>query len=62
MKQKIKKLMSHPLFSGSAIMFVGNMGSKLQKINIYLRLGIYLSLAIIAVIAQSLFFRGYFVS
>jgi len=36
--------------------------ASLQKINFYLRLGIYLSLAIIAVIAQALFFRGYFVS
>ncbi|MDP3917978.1 MAG: hypothetical protein Q8Q30_02280 [Candidatus Woesebacteria bacterium] len=33
-----------------------------EKMNKYLRLGIYLSLAIIAVIAQALFFRGYFVS
>lgn len=34
----------------------------LEKTNIYLRLGIYLFLAIIAVIAQTLFFRGYFIS
>lgn len=33
-----------------------------EKMNKYLRLGIYVVMAIIAVIAQSLFFRGYFVS
>ncbi len=34
----------------------------LEKRNKYLRLGIYLSLTIIAVVAEMLFFRGYFVS
>jgi len=34
----------------------------LERVNKYLRLGIYLSLVIIAVIAQMLFIRGYFVS
>lgn len=38
------------------------MGLRLEKINIYLRLGIYILLSIIAIVAQSLFFRGYFVS
>lgn len=38
------------------------MASKLQKTNIYLRLGIYLTMAIIAVVAQMLFVRGNFVS
>ncbi len=35
---------------------------KLEKANIYLRLGIYTVLSIIGIIAESLFFRGYFVS
>ena len=34
----------------------------LKRINKYLRLGIYLILAIIAIVAQVLFVRGYFVS
>ncbi|MFA5770977.1 MAG: mannosyltransferase family protein [Patescibacteria group bacterium] len=38
------------------------MATKLEKANTFLRLGIYLSLAIIAIIAQAMFFRGYFVS
>jgi len=38
------------------------MATRLEKANTFLRLGIYLSLAIIAIIAEALFFRGYFVS
>ncbi len=38
------------------------MAMKLEKTNTYLRLGIYFLIAIIAVAAEILFFRGYFVS
>lgn len=38
------------------------MAIKFEKLNTYLRLGIYLCLAIIALVAETLFFRGYFVS
>lgn len=38
------------------------MALKLEKTNMYLRLGIYILLSIIAIVAQMLFFRGYFVS
>ena len=38
------------------------MALKLEKVNMYLRLGIYILLSIITIIAQMLFFRGYFVS
>lgn len=38
------------------------MAIKFEKLNLYLRLGIYLCLVIIALVAETLFFRGYFVS
>lgn len=38
------------------------MALKLEKTNMYLRLGIYAVSSIIAIVAQMLFFRGYFVS
>lgn len=38
------------------------MAMKLEKTNYYLRLGIYVLMAIIGVIAEVMFFRGYFIS
>lgn len=39
MRQKIKNLTSHPLFSGSAIMFVGNMGANVINYAYHLIMG-----------------------
>ena len=39
MKKRIKNLMSHPLFSGSAIMFVGNMGANVINYAYHLIMG-----------------------
>ena len=39
MKKRIKALVTHPLFSGSAVMFVGNMGSNVVNYVYHLIMG-----------------------